>query len=110
MISFWSKVDYPDSRGCWNWLGAKVHGYGQFFIRGFNLRAHRIMWKLFHGDIPDGLFVLHTCDNSPCVNPDHLYIGNNSDNMKDRTKDGYSQKEVMIKHGIKHKHFRFSSL
>lgn len=81
---FWNKVHiYKD--GCWNWTGAVwSSGYGQFYIDGSMYGAHRVSWIINHGLIPDGKLVLHKCDNRLCVNPDHIYIGNYSNNISDR--------------------------
>ena len=79
---------------CWPWTGRTVwRGYGQFSlwpsrIPGGNIRAHRYAWILRNGEIPDGLFVCHRCDNPPCVNPDHLFLGTHQDNMDDMDKKG----------------------
>ena len=70
---------------CWVWSGCNdKDGYG-LLGRG---RAHRISWELFHGDIPDGLFICHRCDNPPCVNPAHLFIGSLLENNRDRAHKG----------------------
>lgn len=84
--------------GCWEWTGARNRdGYGATGILGAT-SAHRASWILHFGPIPAGMNVLHKCDNPPCVNPDHLFLGTHSDNMKDcwqkgrrkRAKDNYS--------------------
>ncbi len=66
--------------GCWNWnTPNKQRGYGNYK----RLPAHRVAWFIFRGVDPIGSYVLHTCDNRRCVNPDHLYLGTQSDNMRD---------------------------
>lgn len=71
--------------GCWEWTASKFpDGYGSFDTR----RAHREAYKLFVGPIDAGVHVLHRCDNPPCVNPDHLFLGSHKDNMVDKTVKG----------------------
>lgn len=83
----------PNS-GCWLWLGNRFrhrNGYGAFTCRPhgiFQQRAHRIAWKLFRGDIDPARHVLHRCDNPSCVNPDHLFLGDQALNMKDKVRKG----------------------
>uniref|UniRef100_A0A6H1ZVK7 Putative homing endonuclease n=1 Tax=viral metagenome TaxID=1070528 RepID=A0A6H1ZVK7_9ZZZZ len=82
---FWSKVDRKSPLECWNWdahIGSD--GYGQFWFKGKLIHAHRVAWMIRNDFyIPDGMIVLHTCDNKRCVNPYHLKLGTYSDNMKD---------------------------
>jgi hypothetical protein len=84
---FWSKVD--KSGDCWVWTAGRflnkkgVYTYGMFTIRTRAKYAHRIAWELVHGPIPRGLRVLHSCDNPPCVRPDHLRLGTDADNRRD---------------------------
>jgi len=82
------KVDKRCSDECWEWLGAKTDrgGYGKFWTGVGNklVRAHRMSWELFFGPIPEGMDVLHKCNNPSCVNPYHLYLGDDSDNAADR--------------------------
>ena len=100
LLRFWAKVDKHGPDECWNWLGSKTRGgYGQFSIRGYMTRVHRISWRLSHGDIPKDMLALHKCNNPSCVNPYHLYLGNQSDNMKDRTRSGYDHKRAIAERG-----------
>ena len=78
------KINKADS-GCWEWTSAlDNHGYAVISKHNKAAKAYREMYKLFIGPIPEGMCVLHKCDNRKCVNPDHLYIGTKSDNMMDR--------------------------
>lgn len=75
-----------DVDACWLWTGG-TRGrdpHGQFYRDGHRVGAHRVAWELANGrPVPDGMFVLHHCDNGICVNPAHLYIGTQWDNMRD---------------------------
>jgi hypothetical protein len=74
---------------CWEWLGHKTpKGYGRMRSDGKHHFAHRISYELYVGIIPDGLIVLHSCDNPGCVNPSHLRTGTHQDNTDDRTSRG----------------------
>jgi len=85
---FWAKVDKTDS--CWVWTGATLRrGYGQIRIPVKKAKqAHRLSWEIHNGPIPDGMLVCHKCDNPPCVNPAHLFLGTQSDNNKDCVRKG----------------------
>lgn len=81
---FMAKVQKPNDNGCWLWTACKNElGYGDFGVGGKNLKAHRVSYQLFVGEIPDGLFILHSCDTPSCVSPFHLRTGNNQDNVND---------------------------
>lgn len=84
-----SHVMMDPNSGCWLWLGAlSPSGYGHATQHNKPVRAHRLAYKTYHGPIPDGLFVMHKCDNPPCVNPAHLKAGTHSDNMVDSSNKG----------------------
>lgn len=91
---FWSKVKKTDT--CWLWQAQLNNkGYGRFFFyskvggrTSCGEYAHRVSWLMTHGDIPDGLRVLHVCDVPNCVRPDHLFLGTQEDNMRDCSRKG----------------------
>lgn len=98
VAAFWSKVDVKPNwfkrEICWNWRGSlDRYGYGQFkpVSGAYPLRAHRVAWEIWNAqDVPDGLSVLHSCDNPKCCNPAHLRPGTHLDNMTDKTNRGRS--------------------
>jgi hypothetical protein len=86
---FWEKVQKGE--GCWAWTGATVYGYGRIGAGGTYgpaLMAHRVSWELHNGPIPEGMNVLHRCDNPPCTNPEHLFLGTHADNVADKVAKG----------------------
>jgi len=90
---FWGYVSGPNENGCWEWTGASRLGYGAFGVmvdRGKSrlMVATRFVWEYLYGPIPNGLHVLHRCDNPPCVRPLHLFLGNPRDNAHDRVSKG----------------------
>lgn len=83
MERFWNKINKTNH--CWNWTAAKKDKYyGGFRYKKKYERAHRVSWIMHNGPIPNSLHVLHSCDNTLCVNPSHLFLGTHQDNMKDR--------------------------
>jgi len=87
-VDFWRYVDQPQV-GCWEWQrGHNAKGYGQVWFCGEMRDAHRLAWFLAVGEIPNGLCVLHTCDNPSCCNPVHLWLGTKADNTRDALAKG----------------------
>lgn len=88
--AFWVRVIPEPNCGCWLWTGAVTpSGYGKLKIGGRKGKfwvASRVAWSLHFGPIPSGLFVCHRCDNPPCCNPDHLFLGSHKENMQDCSK------------------------
>lgn len=96
-VRFWPKVDKdgpipehrPELGPCWVWTAGRFpDGYGQFAVERIPRHAHRLSWAMANGPIADGLLVLHHCDNRPCVNPGHLFLGTHKDNMRDMVAKG----------------------
>lgn len=75
--------------GCWEWKGSRdKKGYGQFSFKERRIKTSRFSWEINNGKIPKGLFVCHNCDNPPCCNPEHLFLGTCQDNSDDMVKKG----------------------
>ena len=97
-------VPQPDT-GCIVWTGARIPaGYGSLSFRRKSQLTHRLAYELAHGPIPDGLCVLHRCDNRPCLNPDHLFLGTKGDNARDMTAKGRHPRQ----HGEAHSQARLT--
>jgi len=94
---FWRFVYRGLEDECWNWIGSTTgEGYGRFSVGGRNgkkLGAHQVSYMIKHGSIPEGLFVLHKCNNKVCVNPNHLYAGTHEQNMLDLIDSGRSRRD-----------------
>lgn len=85
LTRFSSKVEARES-GCHEWQSTlSRQGYGKFWFDGKQAPAHRVAYLLYVEEIPEGMWVLHKCDNMKCVNPEHLYLGDARQNAKDRT-------------------------
>lgn len=87
---FWNQVSQPNELGCREWLGRKrnARGYGYISLHGKTFATHRVAWTFVNGLIPEGLYVCHQCDNPPCCEPAHLFLGTQFDNMRDCKQKG----------------------
>jgi hypothetical protein len=98
ILRFWGKVDKSGGEdACWNWIwGKNEHGYGVFSTapEHKSILAHRFAWLITNGEIQNGLCVLHRCDNPPCCNPAHLFLGTRRDNVYDMHMKGRARSKV----------------
>ena len=84
-----SKIQKGERGACWVWIGGRgENGYGHFWCSGRTRLSHRIAYRIYKGPIPDGMLVCHSCDNPPCVNPAHLWLGTHDDNIQDKINKG----------------------
>ncbi len=91
---FTEKTNKSGPGGCWLWTCmVNNYGYGLMQCFGRHALAHRLSWVIHYGPIPDGLFVCHRCDVRHCVNPTHLYLGTNTDNMRDMHAKGRAKNQ-----------------
>jgi len=99
MKRFFDKIEKTEN-GCWLWLAAKrgKSGYGCIKVNGKTIDSHRMSYIIHNGEIPNKLFVCHTCDVRLCVNPQHLFLGSHSINMK----DAYNKGRLVVPTGVRY--------
>ena len=94
-IRFWLRVNKGLDTECWEWKGyISSRGYGQLTYKGKPLNSQRASWLIHFGEVPDNIQVCHHCDNRKCVNPAHLFLGMNDDNIRDKMNKGRQSKGI----------------
>ncbi len=104
---FWAKVERGSSAQCWEWQSTRSNkGYGKFEFNGRQIGSHRVAWAISQGispdDIPEGVMILHNCDNRLCCNPSHIFSGSHADNMADMAAKGRGKGKPPIHKGERH--------
>lgn len=106
---FWERVDKSRVDGCWEWNGRRHEdGYGEIDWHGKTKKAHRVAYELTFGSIPQGMNVCHRCDNPPCCNPAHLFLGTQSENIQDMDNKGRRNSKYPVHRGEKHPFHKLS--
>lgn len=109
-MKFWDSVDIPkdlDKSRCWEWKSKRGTGqrpYTKYKNKSWN--TSRLAWFLLNGEIPKGMCVCHKCDNPPCCNPEHLFLGTVQDNVDDRERKG--RNKMPLSRGEEHGHHKLS--
>jgi hypothetical protein len=98
---FWNKVRKLSDEECWPWIASTTgNGYGHMQKNGVHEYAHRISWELHFGVVPESMDVLHKCDNPPCVNPNHPFLGGARENIKDMWNKEKRPRRVLAGYGL----------